>query len=237
MRKLKVNPYDLIASSYKEIAAKRKEYIESVNSIILKYTPKNVKSMLDIGSGDGQRGMFIAKKLNIKDLTLCDSSREMVKLCKKLKPQKVLLCKAEDLPTDKQYNIITCLWNVLGHIESEQKRIETLINMRKSLTKNGLIFFDVNNRYNGSAYGIREVMKRMIIDFIKPDITRGDTSYNWIIKDKKVPASGHLFTTKEIENMLIKAKLSVKLRKTIHYETGKVSDLIFKGQLLYILSL
>lgn len=232
-----VNPYDLIANSYQEIADVRKNYIHSVDKLIIKYAPQKAISMLDVGSGDGKRAMALAKELKVKNITLCDSSKEMVKLCQKLKPNNVLSCKAEELPIDPQYDIITCLWNVLGHIGSSKKRIEALRRMSKSLNNNGVLFFDINNRYNASAYGYFNVVYRMVIDRIFPNDSRGDTSYNWVIKDKQIPSMGHLFTPREVDNLIIKTGLKIINKIAVDYSTGKISNSLIRGQLLYILKI
>jgi len=193
--------------------------------------------MLDVGSGDGKRAMALVKELKVKNITLCDSSKEMVKLCQKLKPSKVISCKAEELPIDQKYDIVTCLWNVMGHIESTQKRIEALSRMGKSLKTNGLIFFDINNRYNGSAYGYFKVLNRIILDIILPDDTRGDTTYDWKIKEKVVTSMGHLFTPREVDNLIIKTGLKIVKKIAVDYSTGKISNSLIRGQLLYILKI
>jgi 2-polyprenyl-3-methyl-5-hydroxy-6-metoxy-1,4-benzoquinol methylase len=75
--------------------------------------------------------------------------------------------------TGDPFDAILCLWNVLGHIESNQKRLTALKNMKGLLSPKGTIFIDVNNRYNANSYGYFRTLGRLLFDVIHPPKKRG----------------------------------------------------------------
>ena len=59
---------------------------------------------------------------------------------------------AEDLPANERFDVITCLWNVLGSVVDSDRRLRALKKMGSLLTEHGRLFVDVNNRYNARAW-------------------------------------------------------------------------------------
>ena len=51
------------------------------------------------------------------------------------------------------FDVITCLWNVLGHVREFENRVRAMRAMKKLLSPEGRCFIDVNHRYNARAYG------------------------------------------------------------------------------------
>lgn len=227
--------YDALAPHYREYAEKKSAYLSAVDHFILENIPEGASSLLDVGAGDGIRGMSIASQKGIAHTVLCDLSSEMVSRCRELNPTEVWQAAAEALPeTNLRFDVITCLWNVLGHLGGRAERIKSLQGMGNLLAENGVIFFDVNNRYNAPAYGLFKVMARVVMETLLPDERRGDASFDWKIKEKVFPAMGHLFTPGEIEGIIHAAGLRVKNRVSVDYTTGKYSQSPFRGQLLYL---
>lgn len=228
--------YDALAPYYREYSQKKNKYIKSVDEFILSKIPRNCNTLLDVGAGDGIRGMRIADGKKIKYTVLCDPSAEMIKMCSRLNPTELWHLPAEDLPeSEKKFDVILCLWNVLGHLENSEKRIKSLCAMSKLLSDTGIIFLDVNNRHNASSYGKMSVLKRVVIDFFCPDETRGDASYEWKFGEKSFPGMGHLFTPREMKKIIKKSNLTIARRVCIHYESGRLSNNPFSGQLVYLL--
>lgn len=230
--------YDALANYYREYSEKKSKYLESVDKLVINSIPDQAKNLLDVGAGDGVRGMLIAREKKIKRIILCDSSIEMVKKCRELNPSDVWQINAEDLPeTNERFDVIICLWNVLGHIETREKRVLALTKMKNLLSSTGLIFFDVNNRHNASSYGLFKVIGRVIIDTINPDEKRGNTEYEWKIGKKVFPGMGHLFTPVEIKSIIKSSGLRVKSFLTINYNNGNVSKSFLNGQLFFVVSI
>jgi hypothetical protein len=140
----------------------------------------------------------------------------------------------EDLPTDgEKFDVITCLWNVLGHVEGRAARIEGLSRMKALLSPDGSLFIDVNNRHNSAAYGWATVLIRRTVDALLPDERRGDTEVSWTIGDSVVTGSGHLFTPAEMHLLIGAAGLAIREEIAVDYLDGTRSSRLTCGQLVY----
>ncbi len=229
--------YDALAPHYREYAEKKSAYIAGVDRFVLEHIPHGAKSLLDIGAGDGVRGMLLAQQMGISDIILCDYSPEMIACCKRLNPTEVWESAVEDLPdAGKRFDVIICLWNVLGHLPGHDERVRALAKMKNYLTDKGRIFFDVNNRHNAAAYGWLRVFGRILIDTVYFNEKRGDASFDWKIGCNVYPAMGHLFTPLEVERIVRESGLHVQRKAAVDYATGEVSCSPLRGQLLYLVA-
>ncbi len=228
--------YDDLAPFYREYSENKTFYIKAVDDYILRHIPRGTTSLLDVGAGDGIRGIAIANKKGIRRIVLSDPSPEMAYRCRQLQPTEVWQVSAEELPLSKmRFDIIICLWNVLGHINSSIGMMKALVSMRKLLSDDGLLFLDVNNRHNAAAYGWLRVFARIFIDYIYPDERRGDANFDWKIGNHILKATGHLFTPNEVERNIDESNLRIKARVAVNYSNGTISNNLLKGQLLYCL--
>jgi ubiquinone/menaquinone biosynthesis C-methylase UbiE len=232
-----VKLYDAFAPYYREYSLSKSAYLTAVEKYVVEHLPENASTLLDVGAGDGIRGMIIAGERKIGHVVLAEPSSEMADRCRKLPATEVWQLPAEELPTtDARFDVIICLWNVLGHIGTRYKRIEALKRMRRMLDDEGRLFLDVNNRHNASAYGSIRVLGRRFIDAIRPDERRGDATFHWKVGEKTMTSMGHLFTPKEVEGLFRASGLRVKNRVSVNYATGAISASISEGQLLYALT-
>lgn len=230
------SPYDLLGSNYAEYAQARGAYLAAVDEIIIGRLNGTAKSLLDIGSGDGRRIARIAGRAGITKLVLVDPSKTMCEFSRDTKSGEVFQTRAEDLPEfGIQFDAITCLWNVLGHVASSDLRNEALRRMGNRLKSNGEIYLDVNNRYNGQAYGWIRTAGRMVYDFVRPSESNGDVAYTWNVGGQRIHATGHVFTPSEMAGLIKEAGLKVKLRTVVDYSTGRVCNSVYSGQLFYVL--
>lgn len=231
-----LDAYDAIAADYEEYSESKKLYLDAVDTLVLENIPDGTK-LLDIGAGDGRR---LAKIKNLKTLSECvavEPSKEMAKICRERTGYQVSELCAEDLDQLKEedFDVITALWNVFGHIENSEKRLNALVHIRNKLASDGIFIMDVNNRHNAMAYGTLNVIKRIIVDTIDFKESRGDAHYDWKIGEKIYSGFGHLFTPTEIEKLFNKAGLKIKKRVSLNYQSGQISQSPYKGQLFYIL--
>lgn len=229
--------YDLMAPFYREYSDRKRNYLQAVDRFVVEHLPPQAGSMLDVGSGDGVRGMSIARIKSIPKVVLVEPSSEMAKRCRELGPTDVWQVAAEELPdTAERFEVITCLWNVLGHLGGRRQRVQALVGMKRLLADSGIILFDVNNRHNAAAYGWLKVLGRRIADGLAPDERRGDATFTWTIGDQNLHGKGHLFTPAEIEGIVREAGLNIRKRVAINYSTGVLSSSPTRGQLLYIVA-
>lgn len=230
--------YDAIAPLYAEYSEKYRAYLNAVDQLVIQRLTPGMR-LLDIGSGDGRRLKKICDHHHLTDVVSVEPSAEMSALCHKNTGFNVHRLCGDELETLKEahFDAVTVLWNVFGHMENSAKRLKTLTCIAAKLKPGGMVLLDVNNRHNQSAYGRWNVFKRRIIDALAFDERRGDAHYEWDIGGQKFPASGHLFTPKEIETLFTQAGFTVAERWSVHYANGTVSASPFNGQLFYRLQL
>jgi len=214
----------------------RAAYLRGVDQVILSRIRAGARSLLDVGAGDGVRAMRLAKAAGMASVVLVEPSTAMAELCRAAQATEVWQVKAEALTATPSFEVVTCLWNVLGHIATPAFRLEALRRMRDGLTRGGQLFIDVNNRYNAPSYGWLRSFGRIAYDVLNPADENGDVQFVWRIADQAIPGRGHVFTPREIERLIGDAGLHVQRRYVIDYQTGRQRHLGIAGQLLYELA-
>jgi SAM-dependent methyltransferase len=228
--------YDALAPHYRAYSQTKSEYLRAVDEIVKSRLASGALSLLDVGAGDGVRAQEIARACRVSRLVLAEPSPMMADYCRRLACAEVWQLGAEELPESTlKFDAVTCLWNVLGHVETGAKRLAALSRMRALLADGGLIFLDVNNRYNARAYGTLKTAARALFDLVSPSETNGDLSFEWEIGGRRIRARGHVFTPREVESLASRAGLRVRERHVIDYETGARRRFAFQGQLFYVL--
>ena len=226
--------FDALARHYREYSAQKNLYLRAVDAFVLRHAPRPARRMLDVGAGDGMRGAELALRLEAGWLVQVEPSEGMAAYCAARSGGEVWRCGAEELPLDAEpFDVIVCLWNVLGHVPGTAARIEALRRMGVLLAPGGALYLDVNNRHNAAAYGFGTVLGRMAVDAVRFDERRGDSTYEWVVGDQKIPAMGHLFIPREMARLFGAAGLRVTRRVSVHYATGRESACCFWGQMLF----
>ena len=219
---------------YRQQSNCRIKYINAIDKEVLRYVNS---PMLDIGSGDGIRAVRIAQIGDISNLVLSDPSPDMAQACSNLKVSKVYKCSAEDLNKvniNTKFELITCLWNVLGEISKEY--MSTAINnMASLLSPTGKLVIDVSNRYNIKQYGIKEVTKNVLTDIIPLLPRRGKFNYTINQNETEVHLCSYFFSPNQLEPMFKKVRLTIHTKKFFDYQTGQEVHSPFEGHLLYVL--
>lgn len=222
--------YDSIANSYSEQSNKRLSYLNAVDDLVVdKMKSYSNLNYLDIGSGDGRRALKIARKLNLSKLSLLDDSTGMLKL---LDDNKVTIHKVSffDFIINEKYDLITCLWNVLGHFPTKKHRLEFFSKVEKLLSKNGILLFDVNNRYNIYYYGFENVMNNLVNDRSNNEDT------GWFpLRNENNATKVYIHNPFDIGEYLKNTSLKLIDTLFVNYETGKLEKTFFEGQLFYII--
>lgn len=227
-----VSAYDALAPYYKAISSARGAYLEAVERIVIEHA-RGAKSLLDIGAGDAVRTCVIAEEASVPHVVAVEPSSVMRMQCRK----KIELwnCRAADIPeTDLRFNVILCLWNVLGHVSTAKERLRTLRRARELLAPAGMIFVDVNNRYNAVAHGWGRACWNMLHDYFLWAETNGDVVISWTVGGgRSVCTHGHLFTRRELESLFQRADLSIRREWFLNYRNGAICKSSLHGSLLY----
>jgi 2-polyprenyl-3-methyl-5-hydroxy-6-metoxy-1,4-benzoquinol methylase len=221
-----VAAYDRIASSFARLSEERRAYLDAVERLITSAIPPHACSLLDVGAGDGVRAIRVAQAAGLRDVVLLEPSAAM----RENWPAGVTTwaIRAEDLHTQQgQFDAITCLWNVLGHIFPGNARAEVIRQCGRLLAPGGRIFIDVSHRYNAVHYGWLRTAWRFL---------RGgsrDVVVHW--KPEGVSTAGHVFTHREFAGLCRAAGVIIERRFVVDYATGAVRRWSFQGNLLYLL--
>jgi len=229
-----ISAYDLIAPGFRELSERRRAYLEAVEALVISRIPKQARSLLDVGAGDGRRALRIAGAAGINEITLTEPSSKM----RTLIPEEYETWDAtvQALPPGNQrFDCVTCLWNVLGHVPTSEQRLTALRNLAHYCSENGVIFLDVLNRYNIRECGLFTVAGRWLRDTLCPSDDNGDMNVTWNAGGNVVHTQGHVFTTKEMQELFEQAGLLVTERIVLDYRTGQRRRWINSGNPLYVL--
>ena len=228
--------YDELAPHYAEYALARAAYCEAVDRHVLEWAPSIGGAILDVGSGDGSRAVRLAAALSASRLVMSDPSPAMAEQCRARAGEEVWTVAAEDLPAGAgEFDLVTCLWNVLGSVESAARRVEALRRMGARLAPGGRIVLDVHNRYNAAAAGVGRVLGRVVRDIVRPSESNGSVAFTWQVAGRHIASHGYLFTPREVRRMFDDAGLVVVRHAFVHYDTGVLRG-PWTGQMLFALA-
>jgi 2-polyprenyl-3-methyl-5-hydroxy-6-metoxy-1,4-benzoquinol methylase len=201
-----VSAYDRIAPQFASVAGPRRAYLEQIDRLIISEIPRGSRSLLDVGAGDGARGLRIACAAGLQEVTLLEPSAGMRS---KWPPgMRGIAIRAEELSSVAgNFDVILCLWNVLGHVFPAAKRVEVLRQFARLASAGGRVFIDFNHRYNIHRYGL------------------------W----PTLGPRGHAFTSREVTRMIAAAGLQVERKYIVDYATGELCRRQFQGNPLYVL--
>jgi 2-polyprenyl-3-methyl-5-hydroxy-6-metoxy-1,4-benzoquinol methylase len=253
-----VAAYSQLAPHYADLSRRREPYLRSIEKIIVWRVPPNSKSLLDIGAGDGVRALRIARKCGIHDIVLVEPSLDMAARAEGIQKIKIKIwnVRAEDLgakssgcstfgddgsrpgthenETAQRFDVITCLWNVLGHIRTVEDRKRAMCGMAAHLMPGGKCFLDVNHRYNLRSHGVIASAARFIRDSVFYKETNADVIAAWDIGGSSISTHGHVFTDREVRQLASVTDLIVEDRIVVDYDTGKIRRFAFEGNLIYV---
>lgn len=230
-----VAAYDRIGPVFGRIAEKRRAYLDGIDQLVISEIPPGSRSMLDVGSGDGARARRIAKARDIGELVLVEPSVPMQR--RNGSDAKIRTLRAEELRLiDGEFDVITCLWNVLGHIFPSASRVEVLRQFARLASPHGSIFIDVNHRYNARHQGAIRTALRYLRDHLNWNDTNGDVMVAWNVEDLRCTTRGHVFTHREFRSLADAAGLSIDQQFVVDYATGARRRWSFEGHLLYVLA-
>jgi len=229
-----VAAYDRIAPEFEAISEQHRAYLTGIERLVMEQIPGGARSLLDVGAGDGSRAFRIAAANGLKELVLLEPSAGM--RAKWPAETRGWAIRAEELASrNAAFDVITCLWNVLGHIFPQASRTEVLRQCGRLLAPEGLLFIDVNHRYNAGHYGLAKTLLRVLHDRLLPNERNGDVTSSWNVNGETCTTSGHVFTDSEFRRMCSLAGLAVRKAVAVDYRTGRVRRFKYSGSLFYVL--
>jgi SAM-dependent methyltransferase len=230
-----VQAYDRIAPELPRLSYSRRAYLDRIDRVVISQIPEGSRSLLDIGAGDGHRARQIAGAAGLKDVVLLEPSASMRGMWPP--DTRGWTIRAEELSgKNDTFDVITCLWNVLGHIFPTESRVEVLRQCGRLLSREGLLFLDVSHRYNVLHYGLLPTILRMMRDRILPNEKNGDVMACWNVNGCSYATNGHVFTDPEFRRISSSAGLTIRKVFIVDYATGEIRHSVFAGHLLYVLA-
>jgi SAM-dependent methyltransferase len=244
-----VKAYSRLAPHYQDLSRGRERYLCSVEKIIVSRVPPNSTSLLDIGAGDGRRTLRIARDGGIQRVVVVEPSPEMASPVEG--SAETWKIRAEDLgayiahagalrnqqnntENSASFDVVTCLWNVLGHVRGFENRVRAMRAMGDHLAPDGKCFLDVNHRYNFRSYGAIASAARFIRDSAFYKESNADVIPTWDLGARSISTHGHAFTDREVRQLASAAGLIVEDRIVVDYDSGKIRRFAFEGNLLYV---
>ena len=225
--------YNQTANLYHIECEKRKAYLNAIDKLVVERAAKiGVNNYLDIGSGDGRRAIKIANSIdeNITTYLLYDSDK-MLMNCEPNASIKIINTSIFDFDVKERFDLITCLWNVIGHFPTKNHMLQFFKKISTLLTTNGVFMFDVNNRYNISHYGQVSVAQNMHDDYFKNE----DAGW-FTIGEKPNQTKVYIHSPFDIYGYLNDANLELRRTCFLDYHTGELKPIFFEGQLFYELT-
>lgn len=217
--------YDHLSKQYETVKEERSKYLAMINNLAIQaIDPTKDESgdglILDIGCGDGKRGLEIAKAAGCGLLAI-DSSPSMVELALKngVRAENIDI---QDLDVEHEYSSVLMLWNVLGHVDGSQ-RIDALQKVHDALSQNGSLILDVNNMLNGAQYG-RENADRNALAIASNIPNSGDFVTQRTVGEVTISTNTHIFHKQEVIDLLEKVGFEIDQITFIDYSDGSVTD-------------
>ncbi len=229
-----VSAYDRVAQNFETLSDRRRAYLARIEQLIISEIPRRSCCLLDVGAGNGMRALRIAQSTSVKNIVLLEPSVEMRRHW--LPEVQSWPIRAEEL-TEKtgQFDIVLCLWNVLGHIFPLENRKQVLRHCARLLSPGGRMFVDVMNRYNAAQYGVFPTIRRLLWDRAHPNEMNGNVKVHWEFSGEKYATAGHVFTRGEFRRMIGSAGLAIEKQFTVNYTTGQICRWKLQGNPLYVL--
>jgi SAM-dependent methyltransferase len=226
-----VAAYDALAGSYHSLVESKSRYLRKIEDLVISHIA-GAQSLLDVGAGDGARTLRIAESARIIRVVLVEPSARMRNQCQQ--QVEYWPCRAAQIPENApKFDVVTCLWNVLGHLPNHEERVFVLSRLRAHLAPAGAIFLDVNHRYNVAAYGGAKTLLRMAYDFAFPSEKNGDVIVSWCVGDHSIRTHGHVFTRGEVNSLFRSSGLTIRKMWVVNYHSGEQHKSPLFGNLLY----
>jgi len=224
------NYYKSISSLYQEISSRRAHYLQSIDELIIESIITPIHNYLDVGAGDGLRSMIIAEKATPSKIVLLDNCADMFD-ARRITNSNVSFI-TEDIKyynSEIKFDLVTCLWNVFGHVGNIADRQESLSKIYNLLNDKGLFIIDINNRYNIKNYSYLEVFKNKLKDF-----ARMKNSGYYPLGQRKDKTQVYIHHPFEFEKMAENVGFKLLQKKYVNYDSGKIEKTHNDGQLFYV---
>ncbi|MEM1901053.1 MAG: class I SAM-dependent methyltransferase [Candidatus Nezhaarchaeales archaeon] len=176
------------------------------------------KSVLDVGCGNGRHLVVLAKRASIA--VGIDLSRNLIKIAKTRVNKLGLSDRAMLVIADilfmpfrrASFDNIICI-AVIHHIPTEKLRLKAMSEMAETLKSNGLMV--VSAWYRWQRRLLLKVLRGAIMRLMNKAFEFGDAYVSWSFRGRKYERFYHLFTLKEMEELLNRSQLKIQDLKLV----------------------
>lgn len=221
--------YDCLVDKYRKISKNRQEYLSGIDQLLIEIIKeKKVRTILDVGTGDGIRLESIRRKISPNiSITAIEPSQKMFRAARQNLSVDVdlLECDLCAVEETKKFHLISALWNVIGHVDDLAaffKKVSSVID-----ESNGVFVFDANNIFNVRQYGISSFFKNKITALL------GKNIYKYNLKTADAAGYVKLYHLRYIEQLLKLSGFNTVRVAYIDYATGEQTYKYF-GQIFFI---
>jgi len=216
-----VTQYSRLVGTYSALAGERSAYNSGVDRAFSSLARTQGAEWLDVGSGDATRALRLNRELR-KTLTVLEPSSLLPSSFESDYPSVgVIRGQIEDADFGREFDIVSMLWNVVGHLESLRA---TLLKVHERLSPSGVLFFDANSCLNVSRFGVTTVMKNFIRRAPR-------LSFPWPDEDSKT--SVNFYSRRFLKVQLTRAGFSPSF-SYINYDTGLPASSAFDGSMVIV---
>jgi 2-polyprenyl-3-methyl-5-hydroxy-6-metoxy-1,4-benzoquinol methylase len=229
--------YDSIVSHYNTLSFRRLAYLEAVDSLLVCTTAShNINSWLDVGTGNGTRLSSLLGSIHATSVVCIEPSIRMAQSAEGILPPNASIHITDfdtfSASTSTKYDLITALWNVVGHYGRPVKFIRTAFQL---LAPGGHLFIDVNNRHNFRQYGFLNVIRNLLSEL---PIIRSSSSnffeHRYKIHGKDINTNVYISSPAELHFAASCLAASHTQLSFLNYETGGKATR-FTGQIVLII--
>ena len=227
--------YDAIGDTYTRESQARQPYLDAIDAIVVdRAVAAGARTLLDVGCGDGRRLRRIVDQTGVAAVGI-DSSPRMVATAREAGIEAHVVDIVDPGPAwpfdGRGFDIVTALWNVVGHVGGPTDRHRALATMRGLLDDAGQLILDVNNRYNAAEYGWLAAVRNRVNDALRRG-SGGDFVIRRTVDGRDVETMTHVFSPGEIEALVHAAGLTPIESRFVDYADGRTDRGRWSGQTL-----
>ena len=231
--------YDTLSVIYDAELERRAPWVRRVEELIAGWArARGARSLIDFGAGNGRRALRLAQAADLQDVAI-DVSPVMIDEARKLGVEAHVVDIAS--PTfdaaafgDRKFDLVICTWNVLGHVEGREARLQAVRNMRSVMAPGGAIVLDVNNRYNAAHYGWAAVVKNLVRDLLDPASAGDFIANRQDPKGETMHTFVHVFSRGEMHRLCRDAGLAPVEEHYLDYDSGEARTR-WSGQMCFLI--
>lgn len=215
--------YTHAGETLKDKSVTRSAFLASVDHLV-SVSLRDGDRLLDVGSGDGRRIRGLTNNHDIQ-ITFLEPS-DLAKMIKPTQTNETLIqdnFENANFSPGNKFDVITMLWNVLGHTYEPNVLIQKAFDL---LEEGGKLMLDVNNFFNIKEYGVRSVWANLRF------AQKGFASFE--LKADQFEASVKLFSPLYIRRALRSSGFRSIKSIYVNYENGQHERNFMSGQLFLL---